>query len=54
MTICYCLRFDCPQPGGPGHRVYIPQALGSLFVDCDELNVGWQNLEEQEHKEDYK
>jgi hypothetical protein len=41
MTTCYCLRFETPQPGGPGPvftfpqnrvvRLY-PQTLGSLFV----------------------
>jgi hypothetical protein len=24
MTIFYCLRFDTPQPGGPGPSIYIP------------------------------
>jgi hypothetical protein len=23
MTIFYCLRFETPQPGGPGPRIYI-------------------------------
>jgi hypothetical protein len=41
MIILYCLRFESPQPGGPGPCVYIPrnrvarlhpQALCSLFV----------------------
>jgi hypothetical protein len=25
MTIFYCLRFDIPQHGGPGLRIYTPQ-----------------------------
>jgi hypothetical protein len=41
MTTFYCLRFETPQPGGPGPRIYIPQeqcgpvypkALDYLFV----------------------
>jgi hypothetical protein len=32
IIIFYCLRFETPQPGGPGPRTYIPQVLGSLFV----------------------
>jgi hypothetical protein len=32
MTIFYCLRFETLPTGGQGPRIYIPQALGSLFV----------------------
>jgi hypothetical protein len=36
MTTFYCLRFETPQPGGPGPHIYIPQEqgvpLGSLFI----------------------
>jgi hypothetical protein len=28
MTIFYCLRFEIPQTGGPGPRIYIPQEEG--------------------------
>jgi hypothetical protein len=40
VTILYCLRFETPQPGGPGLRIYIPRnrvaqlyphTLGSLL-----------------------
>jgi hypothetical protein len=46
----YCLRFETPEPGGPGPRIYIPrnrvarlypQALGSLFgVSYDSQGYG--------------
>jgi hypothetical protein len=41
MTTFYCLRFETPQPGGPGPPILYPpkqggqlypQVLGSLFV----------------------
>jgi hypothetical protein len=41
MTTFYCLRFETPQTGGPGPRIYIPQeqagpimslGTGSLLV----------------------
>jgi hypothetical protein len=32
MTIFYCPRFETPQPGGRGHRIYIPQKQGDLVM----------------------
>jgi hypothetical protein len=32
MTIFCCLRFENPQPGGPGHRIYILQAQCGLVI----------------------
>jgi hypothetical protein len=31
MTIFHCLRFEIPQPGGPGPLIYIPKELGSFY-----------------------
>jgi hypothetical protein len=28
VTTFYCLRFETPQPGGPGPRIYIPPGAG--------------------------
>jgi hypothetical protein len=32
MTTCYCLRFETPQPGGSGPRIYIPQEQGGPVI----------------------
>jgi hypothetical protein len=28
----FCLRFETPQPGGPGTRIYIPQEQGGPVI----------------------
>jgi hypothetical protein len=32
MTTFYSLRFETPQPGGPGPYIYIPQEQGGLVI----------------------
>jgi hypothetical protein len=32
VNIFYCLRFETPQPGGPGPSIYIPQEQGSPVI----------------------
>jgi hypothetical protein len=32
MTTFYCLRFETPQPGGPGPRIYISQEQGGPVI----------------------
>jgi hypothetical protein len=32
MTIFYCLKFETPQPGGQGPRIYIPQEQGGPVI----------------------
>jgi hypothetical protein len=32
MTTFYCLKFERPQSGGPGSRIYIPQEEGGLVI----------------------
>jgi hypothetical protein len=32
MARFYCLRFETPQPGGPGPRIYIPQEQGGSVI----------------------
>jgi hypothetical protein len=32
VTIFYCLRFETPQPGGPGPRISIPQEQGGPVI----------------------
>jgi hypothetical protein len=32
MNIVYSLRFETPQPGGPGPRIYIPQERGGPVI----------------------
>jgi hypothetical protein len=35
VTIFYCLRFETPQPGRQGPRIYIPQKQGSPVISPD-------------------
>jgi hypothetical protein len=35
MIIVYCLKFEAPQPGVPGHRIYIPQEQGGPVIPPD-------------------
>jgi hypothetical protein len=35
MTIFYCHRFEAPQPGVPGPRIYIPQEQGGPVIPPD-------------------
>jgi hypothetical protein len=32
VTIFYCLRFETPQTGSPGPRIYIPQEQGGSVI----------------------
>jgi hypothetical protein len=39
MTIFYCLRFETPQPRGPGPHIYVPQEQGGSIIPPGDVKI---------------